>query len=211
MRPAKTRNFVCASILAVILLYAQSVCALPRSPMPPFPESGVLYYQGFDVAYNYGQTNAEVVIPGLGTLEQSWSGYALQRVGDVIPFVVLAVDSTGHTNVSCDAVGALRFWISPYWTSTSVSSGNSPGTTVTVLELDAVNGTQTALAWSLQISADGNTMSLFAQIGAGLQMVLQAPIAWQAGTWHNVVVDFGQASAFFLDGAIIRLVNAMCL
>jgi hypothetical protein len=185
------------------LFWAQNICAMPRSPLPPYPEQAPLYYEGFDEEYFAGQTNSELLIAGLGTLEESWSGYALQRVGDVIPFVIPAVDSTGHTNVSCDTAGALRFWISPYWTSSSVASGASPGTTATVLELDAVNGTQSAVAWSLQISADGNTVSLSSQTGAGLQMVLQAPIAWQAGTWHNVVLDFGpQGSALFVDGML---------
>ena len=170
--------------------------------MPPYPDqSVVLYSTTFDDAYYAGQTNSTILIPGIGTLDQSWSGYALQRMGDVIPFIVPAVDSTGNTNVSCDTCGAFRFWLNPYWTSASVTNGNTPGTTVTVLELDAVNGTQSAVAWSLQISVDGNTMSLFAQTGAGLQEVLQAPISWQAGTSHNVVLDFGSQTALFLDGA----------
>ncbi len=195
-------NSVQAAILALVLLYAQSLCALPRSPLPPYPDqSVVLYSTTFDDAYYAGQTNSTILIPGIGTLDQSWSGYALQRMGDVIPFIVPAVDSTGNTNVSCDTCGAFRFWLNPYWTSASVTNGNTPGTTVTVLELDAVNGTQSAVAWSLQISVDGNTMSLFAQTGAGLQEVLQAPISWQAGTSHNVVLDFGSQTALFLDGA----------
>ena len=46
-------------------------------------------------------------------------------------------------------------------------------------------------------------MELFTQTGAGLQEVLQAPIAWQAGTSHNAVLDFGpQGTALFLDGAL---------
>ncbi len=136
-------------------------------------------------------------------MEQSWSGYALERLGDVIPFIVPAVDSTGNTNVSCDTSGAFRFWLNPYWTSSSVTNGNTPGTTVTVLELDAVNGTQSAVAWTIQVSSDGNTMTLFNQTGAGLQVVLQAPISWQAGISHNVVLDFSpQSSALFLDGVL---------
>jgi alpha-tubulin suppressor-like RCC1 family protein len=185
------------------LFWAQGICAMPRSPLPPFPEQAPLYYEGFDEEYFAGQTNSELLIAGLGTLEESWSGYALQRVGDVIPFIVPAVDFTGNTNVSCDTCGAFRFWINPYWTSSSVTNGNTPSATAIVLEIDAVNGTQSAVAWSLQISADGNTMSLFSQTGAGLQEVLQAPISWQAGASHNVALNFGpQGSALFLDGVL---------
>ncbi len=59
-------NFTHATILAVILLYAQNLCALPRSPSPPYPDhSVVLYSTTFDDAYYAGQTNSELVIPGL--------------------------------------------------------------------------------------------------------------------------------------------------
>jgi alpha-tubulin suppressor-like RCC1 family protein len=201
--PALPRSFVCALILAGGLLCAENLHAMPRSPGPPFPEQAPQYYKGFDEEYFAGQTNSELLIAGLGTLEESWSGYSLQRMGDVIPFVVSALDPMGYTNVSCDTTGAFRFWINPYWSSESVTNGNTPGTTTTMLELDAVNGTQSAVAWSLQISADGNTMSLIAQTGAGLQEVLQAPISWQAGTSHNIVLNFGpQGSALFLDGTL---------
>jgi alpha-tubulin suppressor-like RCC1 family protein len=66
-----------------------------------------------------------------------------------------------------------------------------------------VSGGESACAWSLQVSADGSTVQLFTETGAGLQEVLQSPIAWQAGTSHNMVLDFGpQATALFLDGAL---------
>ena len=197
-------TFAQTTILSLILLGAQDIWALPRPPLPPMPGPTPIDSQVFDDLYYAGQTASEIVIPGVGTMEQSWSGYALQRMGDVIPFVVPAVDSIGHTNVSCDTTGAFRFWMNPYWTSGSITNGNTPGTTVTVLELNAVNGTQSAVAWSLQISADGNTMRLWSQGGAGPQEVLQAPISWLAGTSHNVVLDFGpQGSVLFLDGIIV--------
>ena len=189
-------------VLLAGLFWAQGICAMPRSPLPPVPEQAPLYYEGFDEEYFAGQTDSEIDMDGF-VLEESWSGYALQRVGDVIPFIVPAVDFTGNTNVSCDTCGAFRFWINPYWTSSSVTNGNIPSATAIVLEIDAVNGTQSAVAWSLQISADGNTMSLFSQTGAGLQEVLQAPISWQAGASHNVALNFGpQGSALFLDGVL---------
>jgi len=36
--------------------------------MPPVPESGVIYYQGFDDFHPVASGDAWVVIPGLGTL-----------------------------------------------------------------------------------------------------------------------------------------------
>ena len=159
---------------------------MPRPPLPPLPEQAPLYHESFDEDYFAGQTNAELMISGLGMLEESWSGYALQRAGDsVVPFIVPALNSSGCTNISSDTGGALRCWVKPYW-----SSGAGTGMSATLLELDAVSGSGMACAWSLQVSPDGSTMELFTQTGAGLQEVLQAPISWLAGTSHNVVLDY---------------------
>jgi alpha-tubulin suppressor-like RCC1 family protein len=197
-------SLACVLILAGGLFYAENLCAMPRSPWPPYPEKAPLYQETFDENYFAGERNSELLIAGIGTLEESWSGYALQRTGDVIPFVVPAVYPTGQTNVSCDTGGdSFRFWIRPYWSSESVTNGSGPGATATVLELDAVSGGESALAWSLQISADGNTLGLFAETGSGLQEVLQAPIAWQAGQSHCLVLDYGPyGTMFYVDGSV---------
>jgi Concanavalin A-like lectin/glucanases superfamily len=197
-------SFVSALILAGGLFCPDNLRAIPRAPLPPAPEQAPLYYESFDEDYTAASTNSELVISGLGVLEESWSGYALQRTGNVIPFVVSAVDETGHTNVSCDTGGAFRFWIRPYWSSTVVTNGTGPGVIATVLELDAVSGGEGALAWSLQISADGNTLELMGQTGTGLQEVLQAPIAWQAGESHCLVLDYSasQGTTLYVDGSV---------
>jgi alpha-tubulin suppressor-like RCC1 family protein len=187
-------------ILAGVLFFTQGLCALPRAPLPPYPESRPLCHESFDQDYFRGETNAEVIIPGLGFLDESWSGYALQRPGETVtPFIVPALNANGQTNVSSDTGGALRWWVRPYWT-----SGATNGTPATLLEMDAVSGVESAYAWSLQISADGNTMSLFTQTGAGVQEVLQTSISWLAGTSHSLVLDFNsQSTALFLDGALV--------
>jgi hypothetical protein len=170
-------SLACILILAVGLFSAENLHAMPRQPVPPVPEPTPLYHESFDEDYFAGETNSELLISGLGMLEQSWSGYALQRTGDLIPFVVPAVNSNGYTNVSCDTGGAFQLWIKPCWSSEAVTNGTGPGTNGIVLELDAESGGESALAWSLQISADGNTLGLFAETGSGMQEVLQAEIA----------------------------------
>ncbi len=116
----------------------------------------------------------------------------------VTPFIIPALNSDGTTNITSGTGDSLRFWLKPYW-----SSGASNGIPATLLELDAVSGLGAASAWSLQVSADGNTVTPFSQTGAGMQAVLQATIAWQAGTPHNVVLDYGpQGTALYLDGAM---------
>jgi alpha-tubulin suppressor-like RCC1 family protein len=106
--------------------------------------------------------------------------------------------------VSCDVGGSFRFWLTPYWSSASALNGSSPGATASLLELDAVSGGQSALAWSLQISADGNTLGLFAETGSGLQEVLQTPIAWMAGQPHCLaLVDDPSCATLYVDGSMV--------
>ncbi len=201
-RRGRLERLALMAILAV-LFCAQIACAEPRAPWPPFPEKQPLCQKTFDEGFFVGETNSELLIAGLGTLHESFSGYALERVGPVIPFVVPALDSTGNTNGSCGVGGSFRFWITPYWTSTSVANGSGPCAKATVLELDAVSGGQSALAWSLQVSADGNTLGLFAETGSGLQEILQTPIAWMAGQPHCLaLVEDSECTTLYVDGSM---------
>ena len=79
-----------------------------------------------------------------------------------MPFLVPGVDGKGHTNIN-DGQQTFRFWFKPYWTSASLASGAGPGVVATLLELDALGKNESANVWSLQISADGTTLSLLAQ------------------------------------------------
>ena len=105
-------NFALATIMAVILLHGHNICAMPREPWPPYPESPALDQACFDENYFPGQTNSELVIFDLGFLDESWSGYALQRAGEsVTPFIIPALNAAGTTNISSDTGGALRWWV----------------------------------------------------------------------------------------------------
>jgi hypothetical protein len=169
---------------------------MPRNPFPPYPELAPLYHQSFDEDYFWGETNSQLSVFGLGFLDESWSGYALQRSGEsVVPLLIPALNENGQTNISSDAGGALRWWVN--------LSGASNGTPATLLEMDAVSGIGSAYAWSLQVSSDGNALQLLTQTDSGAQEVLQAAISWPVGTYHNIVLDFGaQGTALFLDGAL---------
>ncbi|HUD84567.1 MAG TPA: hypothetical protein VMQ67_13740, partial [Candidatus Saccharimonadales bacterium] len=133
----------------------------PRSPLPPVPEEPPIYHESFDAAYFSGDTNGEIDVTGLGILDESWSGYALSRTGEeVVPYVIPALDSTGHTNISSYSGGGLRLWVRPYWSSQSQADGTGPGTHATLMELDAASGGEAAFAWSLIVSSDGNTLGV---------------------------------------------------
>jgi alpha-tubulin suppressor-like RCC1 family protein len=70
--------------------------------------------------------------------------------------------------------------------------------------LDAASGGGIACVWSLQVSADWNTLELVTQASAGVQTAIQTQIAWQAGESHCIALDFGQqGTALFLDGMLV--------
>jgi len=193
-----------AFIVAGLLFFASPMLAKPRQPCPPLPEVAPrLYRATFDEAYGALGTNVtETVITDYGLLVSSWSGYALERSGTVTPFVVTAVSATGHTNIACDT-GAVRFWLTPYWSSAAVTNGTGPGVHARLIELVAVGEKDAAVAWSLQVSEDGSTVSLFGQGESGPEELLSAEIAWDADTPHCVLLNYGpDGTQLFLDGEL---------
>jgi alpha-tubulin suppressor-like RCC1 family protein len=192
-----------ATTAAGIFFHAQDVSAMPRAPLPPIP--GMLrpiWQESFDEYYFPGETNAQLSISGLGLLDESWSGYALNRTGDVvIPFTVPALDSTGYTNFTSDTASTVRFWFRPDWSSQSLANGTGPGANAVLLECDAASGGVTAYAWSLEISPDGNTLRLLAQTDTGIATNLETSIAWEPWKSHCVVLGYsGDGSALYVDG-----------
>jgi len=177
--------------------------ASPRAPYPPLPETGlILYHERFDDQYSYWTTNSQVTV-GDYLLVQGWSGFALDRSGaSVVPFIVPGVDGGAHTNLSPQN-GALRFWFTAGWTSSTLS-GTGPGATARLADLLAVgtNG-ESLLCWSLRVSSDGSTISLLAQSDSGTTTLLTTNIGWQAGTAHNLALNYGtNGTQLFLDGAL---------
>ena len=189
-------------ILAALTLCTSSH-AEPRVPLPTLPISAMeTYHNRFDDAYWNGKQRAETVQTDEGTLVESFSGYALQRAGkEVRPFVVPAVSELGHVQVSSDS-GAIGFWFKPYWSSAAVKAGNEPGVPVRLLDLVVIGAKDAAVGWSLQMSADGNALVL---VGAdGSTVLLRADIAWQAGEWHQVVLNYGEhGTALYVDTVLV--------
>jgi hypothetical protein len=177
--------------------------AAPRAPLPPLPEPAgpALVRESFDWAWAPGLTESEVVIPNYGTLRESFSGYALQRLGTVVPFLVPALDAHGRTNVAC-AAGAVRLWVTPYWSSRGLPGGTGPGTDARLVELIVADRQGTAAVWSLQITPDGTAVVLLGHGEGGPVPLLKAPLDWLAGQAHCVVLSYGPQTALFLDGQL---------
>jgi alpha-tubulin suppressor-like RCC1 family protein len=205
-RPFFFQHLARGVILAGLVFCAGAARGAPRSPFPPFPESGVIYHQSFDGFHSIASGDARVVVPGVGTLVESWSGYALERSGtNLLPWIVPAVDpNSGHTNLTCDSSGAIRFWFEPRFTSSSIAGGRGPGATARLADLVASSQNGTAVVWSLQISADGTVLQLLGYSDSGPVQLLVTPIAWQARQSHNLALDYGpQGTTLFIDGQLV--------
>src|ERR1035438_7951547 len=192
-----------ALALAAILISVSKAGAEPRGPFPPLPESKILYYESFDSEYGLGATNPVIVVPTVGVLTQSWSGYALDRFAAVVvPFLIPALDGAGHTNISCATGGALRFWLQPHWQTASLGNGSGgPGACARLMDLAAVGGSQTVSVWSLQTTPDGSALRLVSQTDSGPVELLQAAILWATDSPHCLVLNYGpQGTALFVDG-----------
>ena len=186
--------------MLVLMAYCLPTFARPRDPWPPLPEfSQVLFHESFDELYSFRMTNALWTVPNYGTLVESWSGYALERVGEVPPYVVSGLDSAGHTNLTAE--GALRLWVKPYWS--SAPDGKGPGTEARLVEMQAVAGKKLVPVWWLEVNAAGDQVSLIAQSDAGPVTLLRADIDWPAGSWHQVGLNYGRQTALAVDGKIV--------
>lgn len=164
---------------------------------PPLPEMvRVTHVERFDDVYHAGVSNELVTIPQYGTLRASWSGYSLERVGTVTPLVIAGLGESGQAQVATGQ-GAVRFWFSPYW-----SSSEGPGAVVPLAQLFAVAKSQAAGLWSLQVNADGSTLSLMGP--EGRELLLAAKIEWAARSWHQVVLNYGtNGTELVLDGEVV--------
>jgi len=174
--------------------------ATPRPPLPSLPAAATtLFHTRFDEPYWLGHERTNVVTVEYGTLVESFSGYALQRTGKtVVPFVVSALDAAGKLSIASDT-GAVGFWFKSDWTS-AAAGGVGPGYAARLVELLAVGEKQSAAAWSLQTSPDGSALVL---VGAdGVEPLLKAGIGWVPGEWHWVVINYGDKTELWLDGAL---------
>jgi len=188
-------------LICMTLVFVEKLQAVPRLPQLPLPElSPVIYRELFDEPIRAGISNAEVVVPNYGVLRESWSGYSLQRLGNVTPFVIASLNETGRVQVATDNA-SVRFWFMPYWSSASTGEGQGPGVSARLLEFVAVDGKQSAVLWSLQASEDGSLIYLSGAGQDGEHLMLKAEIAWFAGEWHQIVLTYGaKGTELVLDG-----------
>ncbi len=194
------------TFLMLMISCGPSAFGRPRQPMPPLPEMApVLWQEHFDQAFPYDIDDpSTLTIEDFGELVESWSGYGLGRSGVLLPAYTLpGVDDQGRALINPGS-GAVRLWISPSWSSSSIKKGTGPGDLGCLLEMSAADGRSVpVVCWSLVINPDGTRISLVADSDSGVVELLGAPIQWTAGQAHFVTLNFGtNATALYLDGQL---------
>jgi len=136
---------------------------------------------------------------------ESWSGYALNRDGQVLKPVVLPMATAERWNVA-PREGTIRFWFKPDWSSSRSSLGNGPGRYARLMELASGEKKELLIWWSLYASPDGNSLFFSGPGPSGPMDYLQCDVDWQAGEWHMVSLAYGpQESVLMVDGALAAL------
>ncbi|HXG49513.1 MAG TPA: LamG-like jellyroll fold domain-containing protein, partial [Methylomirabilota bacterium] len=193
----KRMKFVWHALTSSVVAWMGTV-TIAGPVLPPWPE-GALKHWRFNAAAEFAsERTAPLDHAGVLSVE-SWSGWALQVAG-ASPAVIRfpGRDATGRPNLTLDQ-GSVRFWFRPDW-----NSGAGPGVAAPLFEVAAVSGRLWS-GWSLEVSADGSRLGLVVQGNAvGEEWLLETPIGWLAGRWHEVVVSYAaEATALYVDGLLV--------
>ncbi len=192
--------FACFALLLLIPLH---LSARPRSPLPPLPESGVLWQWRCDEAGAWFPLRSAPLEAANADFAESWSGYAL-RMSSLTPALLRfpVVDTDGRTNLNCQ-VGSMRFWFKPDWSSQSLG-GQGPGTWARLIEVGAFTDDARFGWWSLHLSPEGDAIHFRAQAGGKTVEYLRAGIAWAQGQWHEIALTYdARSTVIYLDGKAV--------
>jgi hypothetical protein len=117
--------------------------------------------------------------------------------------LVPAQTAEGQARVACEADGAVRFWLRPGWSSPA-AGGAGPGKPARLLELVVTDVMEAAVTWSLRVTPEGAGLVLLGQSETELAPLLKTEIAWSAGDWHQVGLNYGPGgTALFVDGWLV--------
>jgi hypothetical protein len=130
----------------------------------------------------------------------SLAGTALSVDTNCGAFLDLTViDDFGDTNIFLDS-GTILFWYQANWTSTA-DGGDGPTNWATMLSIGNWTSNAAQSAWTIAIDPDGTNLIFLAQSNGTEQIVLTAPIDFDAGDWHNIALTYSSTNCcLYLEG-----------
>ena len=208
MKTTDWRGLFTALFISAALFLPHPVPA--QSPMPPIPQGQVLNFWPFDETnllsgWGFGPKAATNL-----TLVPSWNNYSLQ-MDDTNPCVLIydVVDTNSEgvakTNITFTK-GSVELWFSSDW-----NSGDDLGSWGTLLEAGNwdTNLTTNSSAWGLYFSPDSSSINFSIENGGIATNYLSAPISWNAGDWHYVVLTYDATNtnvSLYLEGELVTSV-----
>jgi hypothetical protein len=189
------RNAMANTGLAALLILPREAPAKPRPALPPIPERCLLSLR-FNETNWWGHLRPAALLFDNIQLIESWSGYAFYagaKGGSRLQYrLVETAAQSGRTRTNLNlAVGSLRFWFCPDWSSASLG-GTGPGSVGRLIEVGGP--TSPSGWWSLLFSEDGDAIYFGAQAHGQQASYLKAPIQFQAGAWHLITLTYGPKS-----------------
>jgi hypothetical protein len=195
------RNWFFGWGFAVLLLHSNmhSGMSAPRPPQPPWPEPALRIY-GFDsgaapVPWRDAALNESEAYT------ESWSGYALVRDAFAVAPVVIPLEPQAKRPNFNPTAGAIRFWLSPNWsTADKATGGTGPGHVAQLLQLVALDTKSVSGHWSLCVNDTGDTLYLVTESQGKLATLLQSPVQFTAGDWRMITLGYSATNtALWLD------------
>lgn len=96
--------------------------------------------------------------------------------------------------------GTISVWFQANWSSTT-NGGDGPMNWASLLTIGQWTSNATASCWMLAIDPTGTNLIFLAQSNGASQVVITAPIDFDAGDWHNVLLTYSPTNCcLYLEG-----------
>ncbi len=199
MKISPRKMIRCLRLIVAILIATISFAALarPRPALPPLPEFDLKSWK-FDQPYWLDAASLGAHLAANLQLVESWSGYALNCVGNDSLLLTPTVTGTHHNLTATN--GTIRLWFAPDWSSASLG-GSGPGDWATLFELQQTNGVKMPFALALSFAPDGDRIVVAVNTGQETASLIEMPISFTAGEWHQIAFVYWKSGlALAVDG-----------
>ena len=181
----------------ILLLTVPAFCQPGPPPFPPIQlDRWILAQPNWSDIYG----DAPLGYIDLNTAP-GWSheGTALSVDTNCPAFLNLPAIDDGEANINLPS-GTIMFWFQPNYTSVP-DGGNGPTNWASLLTIGQWTANASASCWSLVIDPDGTNLAFLAQSNGASQIVLTAPIDFDAGDWHSICLTYSSDGCWlYLEG-----------